>query len=388
MKTFASLPVKNNVIINVIDRATGKIVQSAVGHNECTNSMLVGVAHYLVGDGVLNQGYDNSVLSAYVPKYISLGTMGLLSQESDANGLPKYIGDTNNPYGYLPDEEHYPSTAEEIGELYDDYASKAPGFGADGYSSNLNNGREYFGLGRVYATVTTGENAVDCELIAPNFPRAKISHREIVAETQSEQSKTIDVVFSAMVSVGALAQFRGDNDYIFITECGLWAATPQWQLRTKTVQEGDLVYQQSYYTIDDFWDTDANVYNSLLAGYRMIPTSVTNRAFTAKSVKDQNLVNPYTDSTKTELKTIEQIDAEAEALAAENRGLLKQTILRVGPNQVVQVVWKVQLGDLAQLGTGGGSSIDEAYIQQRINEALDAELNVDSDTIIVEGSGF
>lgn len=35
---------------------------------------------------------------------------------------------------------------------------------------------------------------------------------------------------------------------------------------------------------------------------------------------------------------------------AENRNLLKREILKVGKNQVVQVVWKIQLGGLEQLG--------------------------------------
>ena len=117
---YASLPIKNNVVVNVIDKETNQVVQSYEGHNECTNSLLSGVAHYLVGDGVLNQAQSDSILSAFVPKYISLGTMGLLSQEADANGLPKHIGDTNNPFGYSAD--NYPNTESAIGKLYDDYA--------------------------------------------------------------------------------------------------------------------------------------------------------------------------------------------------------------------------------------------------------------------------
>ena len=375
MKNFASLPVKNNVIINVIDKGTEQIVQSFEGHNECTNSMLNGVAHYLVGDGVLNQGYDNSVLSAYVPKYISLGTMGLLSQEADENGLPKYIGDTNNPYGYTP--SNYPTTDAEIGKLYDDYVSKKPGFGADGYSPTLNNGRAYFGLGQVFTTVSDN---VDCEIIAPNFSRTQISHREIVAETEAEEPKTIDVVFSAMISTGALAQFRGDNDYLFITECGLWGDTPKWELKTRTVEN----YKQSYYSIDDFWSLNSDRYNSLLAGYRMIPTSTANRYFTVDSVKKNGLVSPYTDSTMTSLKTIEEIDAEAQTIATNNIAMLPKSILRVGPNQVVQVVWKIQLGDVAQFDISRGN-VDLDYTEQAVEDAVNDALNVDAGTVIIQG---
>lgn len=341
---YASLPIKNNVVVNVIDKETNQVVQSYEGHNECTNSLLSGVAHYLVGDGVLNQAQSDSILSAFVPKYISLGTMGLLSQEADANGLPKHIGDTNNPFGYSAD--NYPNTESAVGKLYDDYASKCPGFGSDGYDATLNNGRGYFGLGRVFTT--NNGNNIDCEIIAPNFSRSQITHREIVAESESEQAKTIDIVYSTMISTGALAQFRGDNDYIFITECGLWGDKPNWELKTETVEDNGVSYNRAYYTIEDFWSLNSDVSNGLLAGYRMVPTSVQDRYFTADSVKRSGMISPYVDDSMTSLKDISDIDREARTLARANLDKLKKSILRVGPNQVVQVVWKVQLGDMAQ----------------------------------------
>ena len=43
--------VKNNVIMRVIDEPTGRIVSETVGHNSATHSMLIGVGHYLKGDG-------------------------------------------------------------------------------------------------------------------------------------------------------------------------------------------------------------------------------------------------------------------------------------------------------------------------------------------------
>ena len=52
------LDVKQNVTIRVIDEATGKVVQEHIGHNAATNSLLTGIAHYLMGDGVLNQSQD------------------------------------------------------------------------------------------------------------------------------------------------------------------------------------------------------------------------------------------------------------------------------------------------------------------------------------------
>ena len=66
------LGMKYNVSIRVIDEPTGEVVSEHIGHNASTNSLLTGVAHYLVGDGVLNQG---EILSTCVPRYFSLGTM-------------------------------------------------------------------------------------------------------------------------------------------------------------------------------------------------------------------------------------------------------------------------------------------------------------------------
>ena len=45
----------------------------------------------------------------------------------------------------------------------------------------------------------------------------------------------------------------------------------------------------------------------------------------------------------TEDRNIEEIVAE------HNRNLLKQSILRVNSNQVVQVIWKIQIGAIEQL---------------------------------------
>jgi hypothetical protein len=91
------LNIKQNVSIQVLDRFTGKVLQEVTGHNDATNSLLYGVAHHLIGDFMpnerhgLNPGY--SMLSNYVPRYISLGTMGLINQNQDSHGLPAGIGD-------------------------------------------------------------------------------------------------------------------------------------------------------------------------------------------------------------------------------------------------------------------------------------------------------
>lgn len=267
-----NMGVTQNVSFRVIDRTTGQIVSEHTGHNQATNTMLLGIAHYLKGDGVLNQA--SSMLGDYVPKYISLGTMGLLNQDEDENGLPTGIGETEQHDGE-PDESY-----EE--RRYNDYKEQQPGYGADGYDPSENNGRSQLGLGPVYAGVP-----VKCELISSTFPRSKISYRQIIPETDSERSETIDIVYSAMISTGALAQFRGDSDHIFITEAGLWS-TPDWRNSTS---------------------------NGLLAGYRMMPTDT----------EKWDMTDPA------------------------NRKLVQESILRVGINQVVQVIWKLQIGSIYDL---------------------------------------
>lgn len=479
-----NLGVRHNVSFRVIDQTTGEVVSVHKGHNSATNSMLVGIGHYLKGDGVLNQGW--AMLSEYVPKYISLGTMGLLNQEQDEEGLPAGIGEidyTGMVYGSLSDEQlagikktlidgteldvnidvdgdgiidaiagditpdpdttgftqvhgSDPISPDDCVLLrYIDYMTHTPGFGGDGYDPNQNNGRTLEGLGPMFAdrafgnkdvsdveknlkpfrecqgtyysrcvvnhqfniggiqsaeltvqiildelgfyelkvtnlvpegstwmkgtymcdgtriyldtpqsksvsyvqgiwnifesdysswwminnvstnyvdydsdgefdkdedgrliiertgTVTPmnyqGAKTINCELISPSFPRAEISYRDFVPEMEAEFPKTIDVIFSAMISTGALAQFReAGKNYVFITEAGLWSKK-DW------TSSGD---------------------NGLLAGYRIAPQNTKNWDMSKE----------------------------------ENRKLLQQNIIKVGPNQVVQVIWKIQLGSIDQ----------------------------------------
>ena len=279
-----SMGVTQNLTLRVLDQTTGKVVQSHTGHNSATNSLLFGLAHYLVGDSSIGEsnyvkGSNSYVLNAYIPRYISLGTMGLYSQDEDENGLPAGIGVDPNPVD--PDPEVY---------NFQKYAEQCPGYGADGYSPQENNGRAYFGLGPSFDTKTF-DNTINCELISEVYPRSAVSFREIVPEYRSELPKTIDIVYSAMISTGALRSFREpDKDYIFITEAGLWS---------------NKLYEESGE-------------NGLLAGYRIMPTDKNNWDMTV----------------------------------AENRELLKQNILRVGVNQVVQVIWKIQVGSIDQLVGG------------------------------------
>ena len=85
-----------------------------------------------------------------------------------------------------------------------------------------------------------------------------------------------------MISTGALKQFRPEGqDYLFITEAGLWSKRN--------------------------WNDSGE--NGLLAGYRIVPPNMKNWDMSIQ----------------------------------ENRDLLKKSIIKVGKNQVVQVVWKIQL---------------------------------------------
>lgn len=291
------ISMNHNVTLIVRDKNSMKIQSFHRGHNAATNGLLTGIAHYLTGDGILNQGWH--LLSTYVPKYISLGTMGLINQDSDENGLPEGIG------VIAGDEE----------TRFEDYMLQTPGYGADGYDSNLNNGREYLGLGPVFANREDLNHTINCELISSTFPRATISYRDIVPETESEFPETIDIIFSAMISVGALSQFRETGkDYLFITEAGLWS-------RQDWVSGGD---------------------NGLLAGYRIAPTDRVNWGMTYDSITE-DAIQAYVDK-------YGSISGDPKTVVSEyNRKLLKQSIIRVNKNQVVQVIWKIQLGGLEQL---------------------------------------
>lgn len=395
LQASRNLGIRQNVCFRVIDEVTGKVVQEHVGHNAATNSLLFGIAHHLIGDFLPNETHGlnpaYSMLSNYVPRYISLGTMGLINQKQDSSGLPAGIGDTipdiDDPtYKALVNAYNRAKSALQAAEAaldddciywpacdgckncttcsdrlkskkkavddakaaFDDaydammnyneekrfkeYMAGRPGYGADGYDENQNNGRKYLGLGYAWSSYDNTESylandlvtyrgtlykctqdtptpcgsfdkaiwsvqadpyqpsintTVNVELISPSFPRELISYRDIVPEYEAEIPKTIDVVFSAMISTGALKQFRpAGQDYIYITEAGLWSKRA--------------------------WEDSGE--NGLLAGYRIGPPNETNWDMSVKA----------------------------------NRELLKKEVLKVGKNQVVQVVWKIQIGSIDQ----------------------------------------
>lgn len=290
------MSVKHNVTLEVIDQETNQIVQKHEGHNSATQSMLIGIGHYLTGDGVFNQAWD--MLYRWVPQYISLGTMGLLDQEQDEQGLPSGIG----VYQGLDPVNGQDMTPTDEAQRFTDYMLSTPGFGADGYDEYENNNRKYFGLGPKFADRERKDRTTDCELISDTFSRAMITYRELVPEVYAEKPQTIDVVFSALVSVNSLAQFREEGrDYLFVTEAGLWS-------RPDYVEGGD---------------------NGLLAGYRLCPSN-----------EDYWDMKPGTNG-HGDMVSTEQAEA--------NRKRLKQCILKVKRNQVVHVIWKVQLGALNDL---------------------------------------
>lgn len=275
-----NLGIKYNVSIRVIDEPTGKVVSEHVGHNAATNTLLTGIAHYLAGEAL--SGQSSSIMGKWIPQYISLGTMGLVNQECDDEGLPTGLGLT-----LVGSEE----------ERFKNYLLTCPGYGSDGYDTSMMNNREYPGLGPMFADRPDLEHTANCELISASFPRSIITFRDVVPETEAEFPRTLDIVYSAMISTGALAQFREpDKDYIFITEAGLWSSNA-W------IGSGD---------------------NGLLAGYRICPPDQEN----------WDMSDP------------------------ENRRILKQNVIRIGINQIAQVVWKIQIGGLEQLG-----GIDALYPQ-------------------------
>lgn len=272
------LGIQYNVTIRVLDEVTGEVVSEHIGHNTATNALITGIGHYLMGEATFTQG---ELLRDWIPQYISVGTMGLGSQEEDDEGLPRDIGGT--------------SGSEE--ERFKDYLLQCPGYGSDGYDKTLINGRKYFGLGPAFAD-RPSQGTINCELISDSFPRSKITYRDIVPEYKAEIPKTIDVIFSAMVSTGALAQFREPGKgYVFISEVGLWSQ-PKWSDSSE---------------------------NGMLAGYRICPPDREN----------WDMSDPA------------------------NRKILKANIIKVGTNQIAQIIWKIQVGSMEQLG-----GINELYPTQ------------------------
>lgn len=375
METSEKFQIKHNVTIRILDQATGKLISEHTGHNMATNTMIEGVGHYLAGEGVLRQGY--SMLSRYVPQYISLGTMGLKDQEENENYLPTGITGAN--------------TAEtDIDQRYADYMNERPGYGSDGYSVEYNNDRPYMGLGPAWTSFSetrsyyagdivyykgkayrakedliinpetgnynvwqldkfellTAKSQPYCwELITPTYPRQEISFRDVVPEYEAEEPKTVDVIFSAMIPTGVFDEFRDpERDYVFITEAGLWCT-----------QEFD----------------EKNMGQGLVAGYRIVPPEVKNWYMSREDVPELTAItyliengyySPFDEIPEEDITWAKCV------ISRQNRLVLQQNILRVKRDQVVQVIWKIQIGNkIIDLGDGSVAPIPE-HVQEQIDE--------------------
>lgn len=457
------LDVKQNVTIKVIDEPTGKLVQEHIGHNAATNSLLTGIAHYLMGDGVLNQGSDTLML--WVPQYISLGTMGLTSQASETITVEEDDFIVPAGIGYTPvaPDSATPEEKELNARLrFSEYINQAPGFGADGYDNNSNNDREWFGLGYPYTlkptiltqdfydagssnyiltstpltqdktsiisvtvypdhdgqpgvinqdlhdasvvrsvistddydvsldnnnrwvlrltngTSYTGRIAViymidsadaaNCELIqakvengsiVPLTLRSKITYRDLVPEIASEVPNTLDVIFSALVSTGALKEFRGDNDYVYITEAGLWSKPYYSDSGDNGLLAGYRLMpsddEADEVGVQDIFTGDGETYSFKFSKHALAITSVT---VDNEGVDNYNLdtasnsivfTGEAPDAGATIIVVYQTTNSWKDMTVVENRQKVQRNILRVGINQVVQVIWKVQLGGLEQL---------------------------------------
>jgi hypothetical protein len=256
--------------------------------------------------------------------------MGLLTQNADIDGLPDF------------------GTGDAEISACSAYMNTVPGYGADGYDSTLNNNRLYFGLGPMYAdrNIEITTDAVDCELISNSFPRVSITYRDVIPETEAEVPESIDVVYSTMISTGALAQFRGDKDYIFITEAGLWS-------------------QKNWNSKSDVGE------NGLLAGYRIVPPNSDEWYMSPDDVPD--------DVATREQEPGETLEETKIRLAEANRQTLKKQILRVGKNQVVQVIWKMQLGAIKQLVSADKSAFSWDLIWRDVNGNIIDNMDIEEE---------
>lgn len=443
------LDVKQNVTIRVIDEATNKVVQEHIGHNAATNSLLTGIAHYLLGDGTLNQGTDT--LTTWVPQYISLGTMGLTGQNSESflddeddfeYIVPFDVGTTlPAPESATPEEKELNAQLR-----FTEYLNQTPGFGADGYDENTNNDRSYFGLGLPYdnkpsirkqdfftgdgsnrtftlsqlptsivditvypdgvvnqdmhntaivrVTIPTtkytfdglqvtlddtwdapsagsriaiiytidSKDAAVCELIDSNSRRSNITYRNIIPEVQSEVPGTLDVIFSAFVSVGELSKFKGDNDYIYITEAGLWSKPAYTGGGDNGLLAGYRLMpsddEVNTLGVEDTFNTDGVTVEFHLDQPAITIDSITNNNVVISSSEYQldQTTNSVVFNTAPDVgkiiviyRTGDNSGTWKDMSISDNRRLVQKSIIRIGPGQVAQIIWKLQLGGLEQL---------------------------------------
>jgi hypothetical protein len=165
---------------------------------------------------------------------------------------------------------------------------------------------------------------LECELVTHQFNRAKIQARRAfypLSRTDgmntAETIRSIDVVYTALISLGALQAFRGNNDYIFITECGLWGN--RWN--------GEKYPNSSL--IPPLLRNRYKAPADMLAGYRAFPAE-----WSPQDLTDNMWDTSFAGN---------QVLVTAAQRYRRRMRQLQRSIPRVGKGQVVQVEWKIQL---------------------------------------------
>lgn len=200
---------------------------------------------------------------------------------------------------------------------------------------------------------------LECELVTHQHNRVPIQARRAfypMSRTDgmntAETVRSIDVVYTALISLGALKSMRGDRDYLFIPECGLWGT--RWN-------------GEKYPNNPDIPEILRNRYQApaeLLAGYRVFP----------KEWSPQDLTDDFYDVPNGEDKSYvgERILVTAAQRYRRRMRQLQRSIPRVGKGQVVQIEWKVQLLAL---------DLSRDLFRQDYVEHTDNELNMNGRTL-------
>ena len=207
------------------------------------------------------------------------------------------------------------------------------------------------------------KEASTCELIDSTSLRSKITYRGIIPEVQSEVPGTLDVIYSAFISTGELAKYRGDRDYIYITEAGLWSKPSYTSGGDNGLLAGYRIMpsddEVNTLGVDDSFTGDGEVNYFVLSrpaiqidfitinnivvsksGYTLDETE--NRVvFDTAPAAGSNIIIVY--------RTGDMSGTWKDMSISENRQLVQKSIIRIGKGQVAQIIWKLQLGGLEQL---------------------------------------
>jgi hypothetical protein len=245
----------------------------------------------------------------------------------------------------------------------------------------------------------------------------------------------LDVIFSAFVSTGALSAYRGDNDYIYITEAGLWSSSAfsdsgdngmlaGYRIMPSDdevnilgaekilIATGEMTYElvgdndepldiisidsitcdstdqkaighddtTEFQLVRNFADIISVTIDDIATTAYTIDEDKNIIIFDTAPVQDSNIVITYTNTTIPSdcyqfhmeigatvltfengyIPTADQnmiiiyrsgdvAGTWKDMTIKENREKVQKSIIRIGVNQVAQVVWKIQLGGLEQL---------------------------------------